>query len=106
MNQATDWFNEIPSFEDVEMDEAVKEEWRADKHTQWCWRHWAPCPVLHFNGIGMFVVMQKYFLEHMAPASARTPEQLNFYMNSIGRLCCTIGDDKMHEMWQEWAPTN
>jgi|SRR5579875_3394399 len=106
---ATEWFDSIPSFEDItdtahgmEMTEDAKEAWRRNEHTQWCWRHWAPCPVLGYNGIGMFVEMQHVYINEVKPRNLVTPAAINRHMYSIGRLCCTLGDERMYELWEHW----
>jgi len=71
--------------------------------TQWCARHWAPCPLLGANGIGATTELMRVFLEEIAVDG--TPEQLNAQMDAMGRICCTLGDARMYEIWGHWPPT-
>lgn len=101
MTAATKWFDSLPPYDDWPNNYGVTKPLTFESD-QWCARHWAPCPVLGYNGIGMAVTIQKYYLEHIKPPNLHAPEALNRHMHSIGRLCCTIGDEKMYSMWQDW----
>lgn len=34
----------------------------------------------------------------------RPPDGLNSEMHNIGKLCCTLGDERMYEIWGHWPP--
>ena len=53
--------------------------------------------------MGAAVEVHKVFLEELATAT--TPEGLNAEMANMGRICCTLGDDRMYEIWGHWPPT-
>lgn len=69
---------------------------------QWCARHWAPCPLLGANGIGATTELMSIFLNELA--SAATPDGLNTEMQAMGRICCTLGDDRIYDLWAHWPP--
>ena len=69
---------------------------------QWCARHWAPCPILGANGLGAATELMSVFINEIA--SACTPEALNAEMQHVGKLCCTLGDERMFEIWGHWPP--
>lgn len=84
------WFDQFPPAPDS---------WT---HDQWCWRHWAPCPVLGGNGMGAAVEVLTEAVKLM-PADATT-EGRNQWMADAGLLCCTLGDERMYEIWGHWPP--
>lgn len=87
---ATAWFDQFPDAPGWE-------------HPQWCARHWAPCPILGANGIGAAVELVRVFAEEVtSPGGA---DALNAQMHAAGRLCCTLGDQRMYEIWGHWPPT-
>jgi hypothetical protein len=88
----TAWFDQLPTDPD----------WPKD--SQWCARHWAPCPVLGGNGIGVTMEVMRIFLDEVASPEAKSPEALNRAMAAAGRLCCTLGDERMYEIWGHWPP--
>ena len=94
MQNPTEWFDQFPS---------APENWT---HTQWCWRHWAPCPILGANGIGATIEVQKTWLEELKPPELNSSdvEALNTALAATGRICCTLGDDRMYEIWGHWPP--
>jgi hypothetical protein len=55
------------------------------------------------NGIGAATELVSVFLNEVA--TGKTPEALNAQMQAAGRLCCTLGDDRMYELWGHWPPT-
>jgi len=71
-------------------------------NAQWCARHWAPCPIFGANGIGASIEMASVFMNEWT--TARTPEQINADMHNAGKICCTLGDDRMYEIWGHWPP--
>lgn len=71
---------------------------------QWCARHWAPCPVFGANGIGATVELMQVFVNEIAKPG--TPEAMNAQMRAAGRLCCTLGDQRMYEIWGHWPPSS
>lgn len=71
-------------------------------NAQWCPRHWAPCPILGANGMGASVELMKIFVNELAVA--KTPDGLNQEMTNMGRICCTLGDERMYEIWGHWPP--
>lgn len=74
-------------------------------HEQWCARHWAPCPILGANGMGAATELISVFVNEVA-AGAKGPDELNARMQAVGRLCCTLGDERMYEIWGHWPPTH
>lgn len=86
-----DWFDQFPPAPD---------DWA---HDQWCWRHWAPCPVFGANGMGASLMVMTRITELM-PVEITDTEQRNRWMQELGRLCCTLGDDVMYEIWGKWPP--
>jgi hypothetical protein len=71
---------------------------------QWCARHWAPCPLLGANGIGAAVELMRAFVDEIA-APGSSPAALSAQMQAAGRLCCTLGDERMYEIWGRWPPS-
>jgi hypothetical protein len=90
LDEATAWFDQFPDAPGWE-------------HDQWCARHWAPCPILGANGIGAATELMQIFVNEIA--TGRTPAALNAQMQAAGRICCTLGDARMHEIWGHWPPT-
>lgn len=72
-------------------------------HEQWCWRHWAPCPVFGANGIAASLMVMSDVIALM-PVDATT-EGRNRWMADAGRLCCTLGDERMYAIWGKCPPT-
>lgn len=93
-DEATAWFDQFPALQEGA-------EWNND---QWCPRHWAPCPILGANGLGASVEMMGVFFNEMRPVGADTPYSMNESMHNMGRVCCTLGDDRMFEIWGHWPP--
>ena len=92
MNPA-EWFDQFPDAPGWE-------------HPQWCARHWAPCPLLGANGIGAATEVMTAFANEIASADRGTsPEAMNAQMEAAGKLCCTLGDERMYEIWGHWPPT-
>ena len=71
---------------------------------QWCARHWAPCPVFGSNGIGAATELMRVFLDEIKPPGVASAAALNREMDKIGRLCCTLGDERMYKIWGNWPP--
>jgi hypothetical protein len=40
---------------------------------QWCWRHWAPCPVFHANGMLAILLMMSMFATDLAIQNEDVP---------------------------------
>ena len=102
----TEWFDQFPPYEDwPEVSERTgvqkPEKFEGD---QWCARHWAPCPLLGANGIGCTVEVMQIFLNEIKPANLTSPAAINRYMHNVGKLCCTLGDERMYEIWGRWGP--
>jgi hypothetical protein len=76
-----------------------------DGHAQWCARHWAPCPVLGANGIGAATELMSIFVNEVAAPNAKSADAMNREMEKAGRLCCTLGDERMYEIWGHWPPS-
>lgn len=98
----TDWFDQ---FRDMPHDA------RMDTHGQWCWRHWAPCPVLGGNGLGASTEIMQIWLEELAVTyigspPPYTPDELNDGMEATGKICCALGDERMFALWGNWPPTS
>jgi hypothetical protein len=72
-------------------------------HAQWCGRHWAPCPVLHYNGIGAATELMQVFIDELGDG-ATTADELNARLADVGRVCCALGDERMYEIWGHWPP--
>lgn len=85
------WFDQFPP---------APEDW---SHDQWCWRHWAPCPVLGANGMLASVMTMSRIVELM-PAEITDTEQRNAWMADLGHICCTLGDQVMFEIWGKCPP--
>jgi hypothetical protein len=70
---------------------------------QWCPRHWAPCALDGYNGVGASVSIMMAFRSERGDL---TPEQLNAEMMKIvqeyGAICCALGDAAMYSLWHEW----
>lgn len=92
---ATEWFDQFPPL-------APGSEWNTQG--QWCPRHWAPCPILNANGIGASTELMAIYVNEICPADITEPEAMNRHMQSVGYLCCTLGDERMHEVWGHWPP--
>lgn len=80
-----------------------------DGHTQWCARHWGPCPELHANGIGASLEVMKIFTDEMLVANGISPRnaaKANAKLEETGLLCCWLGDDRMYEIWGRFPPAS
>lgn len=73
-------------------------------HEQWCWRHWAPCPVFGANGIAASLMAMTRIVDLM-PAEITDTDQRNRWMRDLGLLCCTLGDAAMYEIWGKCPPS-
>jgi hypothetical protein len=73
---------------------------------QWCPRHWAPCPVDGYNGVGASVEIMRTWAQAQPTI---TPEELNIAMREtigiFGAICCALGDTVMSQVWENWPPT-
>lgn len=85
------WFDQFP---------AAPDGWT---HDQWCWRHWAPTIVFGANGLLASVKVMTAVIELM-PDDA-TPEGRNQWMADAGKLCCTLGDKRMYDLWGQCPPS-
>lgn len=90
-SDATAWFDQFPDAPG----------WQ---HEQWCARHWAPCPLMGANGIGAATEVIQIFIDEVA-TGARDAAALNARMAAAGKLCCTLGDERMCEIWGHWPPS-
>jgi hypothetical protein len=102
VSTASEWFDRIAALPDFP---AFEE--RFGEHGQWCARHWAPCPLGGANGIGAAIELQTVFISEVAsapPPGVETADHLNAEMQRVGRLCCTLGDERMYEIWGHWPP--
>jgi hypothetical protein len=70
----------------------------------WCPRHWAPCPVLGANGIGAATELMQIWIEELAPKGSYSAAAMNRHLAAAGRICCTLGDERMYEIWGRWTP--
>ena len=93
---AAEWFDQFPPLENAG-------EWPAD--SQWCPRHWAPCPLLSANGIGAATELLQVFIDEIRPPGATGAEDLNRAMAEASPLCCRLGDERMYEIWGHWPPS-
>jgi hypothetical protein len=89
-------------FDQFEVWVALRTGWPTD--SQWCARHWAPCPCLGANGIGATTELMQYFLNKYA-SNLKGAAAVNRKMAEIGRLCCDAGDEYMYELWGRWGPS-
>ena len=93
---ASEWFDQFPPL-------ANAANWPGN--SQWCPRHWAPCPLLGANGIGAATELMKIFVSEIAaPGLGSSPEAMNAQLEGIGRICCHLGDERMYELWAHWPP--
>lgn len=76
--------------------------WPAE--SAWCPRHWAPCPHLHANGISAEAALRQLWLRELAPHGSYSAATRNRQYAAAGRICCLLGDDRMHELWAPWLP--
>lgn len=76
------------------------EDW---SHAQWCWRHWAPCPVLEANGILASIMVMSEILEQ-GPDDL-TNDTVGAYMDGRGAMCCELGDEVMYWIWGKCPPS-
>jgi hypothetical protein len=72
--------------------------------SQWCPRHWAPCPLLGSNGIGAVTELFRLFVGTQ-PANS-TVDEMNAALDQASPVCCTLGDEAMYELWQHWPPVD
>jgi hypothetical protein len=95
---AAEWFDQFPPLKNAG-------EWPAG--SQWCPRHWAPCPLFGANGIGASTELMQVFLDEISSAShaAANPETLNREMAEASPLCCRLGDERIYEIWGHWPPS-
>jgi hypothetical protein len=92
----TQWFDQFPPA-------AVDRPW--PEESQWCARHWAPCPILGANGIVATMELMRIWLEEMSDLAPDQPtEDLNAALATAGRLCCTLGDERMYDLWGKCPP--
>lgn len=105
MSEATTWFDQFPPYEDwPELSIRGVQKPEEFQHEQWCARHWAPCPLMGANGIGATIEVMQIFLDEVKPKNLVAPNAVNRYMQQVGRLCCTLGDERMYEIWGHWPP--
>ena len=88
----TAWFDQFPDAPGWE-------------HLQWCARHWAPCPILGANGVGAVVELMEVFITEVVP-DAKGADSMNARMDAAGKMCCTLGDERMYEIWGHWPPSS
>jgi hypothetical protein len=91
----TEWFDQFPPNEAM------------DNHTQWCARHWGPCPFFGANGIAALLEVVSIFVEEVVVPAGITPTDHvlgNQKLQETGRLCCWLGDERMYEIWGRHPP--
>jgi hypothetical protein len=78
----------------------------------WCARHWAPCPLLHMNGIQAATMLMHTYIQELLPLGELrkkhgevTKELLNAEMRKAGKICCTLGDIRMFQLWMQCPPS-
>lgn len=79
-----------------------------DGHTQWCARHWGPCPELGANGVTASLEVFKAFVQEiLVPSgiSALDADKANAKLEETGKLCCWLGDERMYRIWGQCPPT-
>lgn len=91
----TQWFDQFPGLK-----EGIT--WPAD--SQWCPRHWAPCPALGANGMGAAVELTQIWISELRPKGSYSAAAMNRHMAKVKPICCTLGDDRMYELWSHWPP--
>jgi hypothetical protein len=87
------WFDQFPPLK-------PDMEWPAS--SRWCPRHWAPCPVTGANGIGAATELMQIWAGELAPKGSYSPAAMNRKLAAAGHICCTLGDERMHEIWGRW----
>ncbi|SRR6266705_6684649 len=92
----TEWFNQFTLW-DITHPESTT--------SQWCGRHWAPCPCLGANGIGAATEVLQRIIDKHEIGGSLTVKQRNRKLTDIGRLCCDLGDEVMYQVWANWPPT-
>lgn len=92
---AQEWFDQFPPLENAA-------DWPSG--SQWCPRHWAPCPLLGANGLGASTELMQVFINEMKPIGAVTPVELNSALAEASPLCCRLGDERMYQIWGDWPP--
>ncbi len=69
----------------------------------WCARHWAPCPAMDANGMGVSMELSQIFFTEIA-GNESDANRLNAMLEEFERpLCCQLGDERMFELWGEWG---
>jgi hypothetical protein len=91
----TEWFDTFPPLKEGVV-------WPED--AQMCPRHWAPCPNLSYNGIGLVTELMQVWLKELAPKGSYSRKTRNRQLAAAGHLCCTLGDDRMYQLWTHWVP--
>lgn len=78
----------------------------AQKSSQWCARHWAPCPVEGLNGVmATITLIQKTFemmpeeITTMTDAGAQAEAANAWMLSQEEPICCQLGDDEMTRLW-------
>jgi hypothetical protein len=93
--QATQWFDQF--------NEWAGEQWNWPENGQWCPRHWAPCPVMGYNGVGASVEIMEAF---DTASTATTKHELLIEMRELNAngvaICCHLGDETMLIVWERW----
>jgi hypothetical protein len=97
------WFDQWPEdwYEKSRADKDLPE-WPDD--SQMCTRHWAPCPLLGANGIGVVVELMQIWLTELAPKGSLSPKAMQRQLAKDGHICCTLGDARMYDIWGHWPP--
>jgi len=75
------------------------------EQTACCWRHWAPCSQLHANGVGATGELRAIWARELAPKGSYSPAARARQYAAAARICCQLGDDRMHQLWARWLPT-
>lgn len=95
MLSPTEWFDQFPPLKEGVV-------WPVS--SQWCARHWSPCPILHGNGIGASLELNKIFVDEMFTGNDFSADEMNRQMIAASPLCCKLGDERMFKLWAHWPP--
>lgn len=70
---------------------------------QWCFRHWAPCPVEGKPGLVASVILAQHNISTMPPdVQQGDPTAMNSWQeNQTTPACCRLGDEFIDSLWEE-----
>lgn len=89
-----EWFDQFPGLEPGSV-------WTND---QWCPRHWAPCPLLGYQGMQASRLLMDFYMKELKPANVNSPRAINRDLAKQGALCCKAGDERMYVLWGMCEP--